>query len=144
LHEERGGVPAGLDVALYLLLGLATDDRRHEGGRVVRRADDEALNRRAEARQHLVVSRAHNDETAAGAALLARVAEGGHQHAGDGLVKVSVLVDDDGVLSAHLGNDVLHAALARPYLRRVPDDAQAHRLAAGEGDYRDVRVPHEG
>ncbi len=78
----------------------------------MRRADDEALDRGAQARERLVVGRADDDQPAAGAALLAGVAERRDDGARDRLVEVGVVVDDDRVLAAHLGDDALDVALA--------------------------------
>src|SRR3972149_5304694 len=70
-----------------------------------------------------------------------RVAPGGGPR--DRLVEVGVVVDDDRVLAAHLSDDALDAALARPQRRRRLDDAEADLLASREGDEVDAGVLDE-
>ena len=73
----------------------------------MRRADDQALDRGCSRASRFVVGRADDDQPAAGAALLAGVAERRRDDARDRLVEVGVVVDDDRVLAAHLGDDAL-------------------------------------
>ena len=56
------------------------------------------------------------------------------------LVQVGVVVDDDGVLAAHLGDDLLDIDLAGMDLGGPFDDPQADLDRAGEGDQRDIRM----
>ena len=59
-------------------------------------------------------------------------------HADDRLVEVGVVVDDDRVLAAHLGDHPLDVVLARLDLGRLAVDQQPHVARAGEGDEVDV------
>src|SRR6185369_14530075 len=56
------------------------------------------------------------------------------------LVQVGIVVDDDGILSPHLGDDLLDVRLAGIHPGGAVDDAQSGFDRAGEGDQRDVRV----
>ena len=63
------------------------------------------------------------------------VAEGAGDDAVHGLVEVGVVVDDDRVLAAHLGDDALDVVLARRRLGGLAVDEQADAARAGEGDH---------
>src|SRR3990172_783653 len=143
LGQERSVALAGLDIVEDASAGVGADDGRDEGGGVVRGADDNASDGVAQPLQRLLVGRANDNEAAAGAALLAGVAEGGSHGAGDRLIEVGVVVDDDGVLAAHLGDDAFDVRLPRRRAGRGLYDAEADGVAAGKGDDIDAWVLHE-
>ena len=53
----------------------------------------------------------------------------------DRLVKVRVLVDEDGILAAHLGQHALDMILARRRLGSLAIDRQPHPFRPGKGDH---------
>ena len=63
------------------------------------------------------------------------VAERAGDDAVNRLVHVGVVIDDDGVLAAQLGEDALDVLLSRPHLGRLPVDVQTDAARAGEGDH---------
>src|SRR5690606_28822970 len=91
----------------------------------------------------LVVDILVDDGARAGRALLTLEAEGGDDDALDGRVDVGLVVDDDGVLAAHLGGDALEVLLAGLELRGALVDADADGLGAGEGHETGLRVVDE-
>src|SRR5687767_8290543 len=92
--------------------GALVDERRHERERSVGRTDHEARNCLGEPGAKRLQRRTDDNDAAAGAALLSRIAECGLDDARDGFVEVRVVVDHDRVLAAHLEDDLLHVALA--------------------------------
>ena len=81
-------------------------------------ADHQRAGRFDQPLEELVVDAVQHDRPAAGRAFLAAIAEGRLAHAQHGLVQVGRVVDDDGVLAAHLADDLLDERLARRACRR--------------------------
>ena len=61
-----------------------------------------------------------------------------------GFVEVGVVVDDDGVLAAHLAHHALYLSLFGLHLRSLLDDGQTHSLAARKRDLGYARMGHQG
>ena len=76
-------------------------------------------------------------------ALLAGVAERRVHDLRHDVVEVGVGVHDHAVLSAHLGHDPLHVALALGRLGGGAQDLEPDGARAGEGDHVHARVAHE-
>ena len=64
-------------------------------------------------------------------------------HAHDGLVQVGVVINDDRVLAAHLGDDPLDMVLAGPGVGGLAVDQQADLARAREGDQVDAGMVHQ-
>ena len=90
-----------------------------------------------------VVGAVDDDQPRRGRALLAGVPEGRVGRGGDGLIRVGVVVDDEGVLAAQLADDLLDVAL--PGLGDGGDlvEVEPDRLGAGERDDRHIGVLHQ-
>ena len=139
LECERGFAPAAFDVVLDARLGFGGDDGTDARGRQVGRSDGQAAGGFDEARDEGVVRSVEDDRPRARGALLAGVAEGGGHGLEHRLVEVGVVVDDDGVLAAHLGDHLLDAVPAG-VLRGQHHDLQADVARAGEGDQVDIGI----
>ncbi len=131
-----------LDVALDLDHRVGADDRADADVGVLGRPDREAAGRLDEPAHEVVVGRLEHDHPRGGRALLPRVVEGRDDDLADGHIEIGVRVDDDRVLAAHLGDDLLDA-VGGGVLGRLADDAQPDIHGAGEGDEVHARVTHE-
>ncbi len=81
-----------------------------------------------------VMDSLQHDDPRAGRAFLARVAERALNHAHHGLVEVGVVIDNDRVLAAHLGDHALDMVLAGPGVGGLAIDQQADIARARESD----------
>ena len=124
-------------------LRLVVDDGADGAAGVFGRGDLEAARRFHQPRQEGVVQPRRHDRPAARRAFLAGVAEGAGDDAVDRLVQVGVVVDDDGVLAAHLGDDALDVVLSGPRFGGLAVDVQADVARAGEGDHGRRRMLHQ-
>ena len=138
--SSRPSLLADLDVLADLRGGRLVDHRADVGARVGRIADHQRAGRFDQPLEELVVDAVEHDRPAARRAFLAAVAEGRLPHAEHGLVQVGRLVDDDGVLAAHLADDLLDERLALGRFAGGAEDAEADLLRAGEGDQGHARV----
>src|SRR5262249_14054439 len=116
---ERRLLLAALDRGPDAVAGLGVDDGAQEVARVLRRADLQPLRRLDHPRHERVVDTLQDHGPRAGAALLPLVAERAVGDAEHRLVQVGVLVDDDRVLAAHLGEHALDVRLPGGKLRRL-------------------------
>ncbi len=106
-------------------LGVGVDDGSDHGFGVLGRADLDGSGGLGEPGDEGVVNSFEHDDSRAGRALLTGVAEGALQGPDHGLVEVGVVVDDEGVLAAHLGDHPLDVVLAWLGLGRPAVDLQA-------------------
>ena len=111
-------------------VGLVVDDGADGAAGVLGRRDLEAARRLDQPRQEGVVQRRRHDHAAARRTFLAGVAEGAGDDAMNRLVQVGVVVDDDGVFAAHLGDDALDVVLPRPHFGGLAIDAAGRRCAS--------------
>ncbi len=81
-----------------------------------------------------VVDRVQNDHPRTGRAFLPLEAEGRVEHVRHRFVQIGIIVDNDGVLPPHLGDDLFDIGLTGMHLGGPFDDAQADLHRAGEGD----------
>ncbi|MNU99998.1 hypothetical protein D3C71_901530 [compost metagenome] len=140
-------VSHGLDVALYVGLGLGVDDRADVGGEVLGAADLVLGHGTLEHTDHPLGDVVlHAQHPQGGAALTGAVERRGddvHHH----LFGESGGVDDHGVLAAGLGDERNGAALGVEATGQVAGDDTRHLGGAGEHDaahslVRDERRPH--
>lgn len=126
---------AGLDVVEDGLLGFGSNDRTHEVGRVVRGALSQSFCEWLQLVDELVIDRFVNNQARAHRTFLTLEAKGGGDDALSGFVEiVDVLVDDNGVFAAHLGDDALDPLLAGVGFGCQLDNAEADFFGAREGN----------
>mmetsp|Transcript_3256 Transcript_3256/g.13192 ORF Transcript_3256/g.13192 Transcript_3256/m.13192 type:complete len:327 (-) Transcript_3256:1581-2561(-) len=113
------------------------------GRRIARVAHHTVARGPLEALQELVVHGLVHHHARGRRALLALEAESGAHHALHGLVHVGGLIDDDGVLAAHLSDDLAALLQSLVHRRHLLSDVQPHILRASEEDGRHVRVGGE-
>ena len=111
---------------------------------VVGRADGKRMDGFGQSSDEGVVNTVKNDNARTGGTLLPRVAEGTLQDADDRLVKVGVVVHDQGVLASHLGDNTLDVVLTGLRLGGSTADFEANGARAGEGDQINPRMLDEG
>jgi hypothetical protein len=70
-------------------------------------------------------------------------AEGRGSHTLDRGIQIRLLIDDDGILAAHLGHHPLEPDLSGLNLGRQPVDPDAHFLGTGKRDKTCLRVTHQ-
>src|SRR5215207_3550091 len=81
-----------------------------------------------------------HDGTGTGGALLSRIASEGGNDAGNRLIEIGRLINDNGVLASHLGQHPLYACLMRRDMRGLFHNLKTHGFGAGEGDGCNVRM----
>src|SRR5579885_1293060 len=130
-HQPAFG-PAYLDVVENRTLRAFIDHRAHVAAGIVRRPHHDLRHALLQLFEKLVVNRLIHDRARAGRAFLPLIAVGGNDHAFHGALQIRLAIDNDRVLSAHLGDDALDPDLALLGLRRELIDAQADVARTGE------------
>ena len=121
-------------IAEDAFLGNSVDDGADAGAEVLGRAQLQAARRLHEPVEKRLIDRLQHDGARTGRALLTLIAERAGRHPLHRLVKVGVVVNDDGVLAAHLGDEPFDVILAGGLLGGLAMEQHAHALRAGEGD----------
>ena len=133
---------ADLDVLANLPRRAFVDDRADVGARVHGVADNQASRRLDKPAEKHLVDRVEHDRPAARRTLLTAIAERRLPHGLHGLVQIGRIVDHDGILAAHLADDLLHERLPLGRSSGRFEYLQAHLFRSGKGDERDL-APRE-
>ena len=133
----------GLDVLPDRLLRPRADHGTHVVRRIIRLTHGDLLRTRLELFEEPIVNRLMHDRPRARRTLLPLIPERGHSHAFHRGIEVTIAVDDDRVLAAHLRNYPFDPDLAFLRLGGELIDVQAHVARSGERNETRLRMRHQ-